>query len=227
MTEGCGAGKDSGTKKILILSVLGVVLLGAGLYGLGLVFNWVPAWYQNYQPIQPIPYSHKLHAGQYKMPCLYCHGSAEWNSFAEVPGLETCMNCHQAVKVDSPWIKQMAEAYKNNQPIKWVKVHVLPDFVRFNHRRHVSAGLQCQTCHGPIQEMEVVRQWAPLNMAWCVNCHRDNNYVQPSRQALAEKKAEMRGDGETPKLIQWMQETKVLAHPGVSNADVSCSTCHY
>ncbi len=228
MTEDSNAGcESSNTKKIVCISLAALVALCAGLYVCGLIFNIWPAWYQNYAPEQPIPYSHKLHAGDYKIPCLYCHGTAERSSHAEVPGLETCMNCHQAVKLDSPWIKQMAAAYAEKKPIKWVKVHVLPDFVRFNHRRHVAAGIECQSCHGPIQTMEKVYQWAPLNMGWCINCHRNNNYVQPHRVETADKVREMKGAAKPSKIEEMMANTKILAHPEYQNADISCSTCHY
>lgn len=220
MSEHGGAGGISG-KKILVASILGVVLISALTYGAGLIFNFVPSWYQNYAPEQPIPYSHKLHAGQYKIPCLYCHASAERAQHSEVPGLETCMNCHQAVKIDSPWIQQITEAYKANKPIAWVKVHVLPDFVRFNHKRHIAAGVECQTCHGPIQEMERVYQFAPLNMGWCIDCHRNNNYLQPHRIEWSEKTKQLKGNPEENLL------DKMLSHPDPHNADLSCSTCHY
>jgi hypothetical protein len=220
MTEHGGAGGISG-KKILLISVVGLILISAVTYAAGLVFNFVPAWYQNYAPEQPIPFQHKIHAGDYKIPCLYCHASAERAQHSEVPGLETCMNCHQAVKTDSPWIQKITEAYKANKPIEWVKVHVLPDFVRFNHKRHIAAGVECQTCHGPVQEMERVYQYAPLNMGWCVNCHRDNNYVQSHRVEWSKKTKELKGNPEESFLDQ------MLSHPDPHNADLSCSTCHY
>ena len=145
------------------------------------------AGYNNgYQPKQPIPFSHKLHAGDNKIPCLYCHTTADKSNHATVPALNVCMNCHRGVAVTSPWIKQLTEAYESGRSIEWKKVHMLPDFVRFNHRRHVnrvdqqtgeSKPISCQTCHGQIEEMEVIHQEASLSMGWCVNCHRkpENN----------------------------------------------------
>lgn len=204
------------SKVIIIGSVLVTVLT---LIGLHIAFG--PRWYQGYAPEQPIPYSHQLHAGQYKLPCVYCHGSAEKADFSAVPELQLCMNCHHAVKTDSPWIQKMTKAYKEGRAIKWVKVHVLPDFVYFNHRPHIAAGVECQTCHGPIETMTKVYQWAPLSMDWCVNCHRNNNYVQPYRANLLNKEAEIQGYA-NPDWIAW-----IGGHQQLQNADVSCSTCHH
>lgn len=202
-------------KRIILLSVFLAVAGGAGVY------LWtMPGYYQNYAPEQPIPFSHKIHAGKFQIPCLYCHGSAEYSEFAAVPGAETCMNCHSVVKVDSPWIKQLKEAYDSKKPIAWVKVHVLPDFVFFNHSRHVGAGIECQTCHGPVQEMDKVYQYAPLNMGWCVNCHRNDDYLTSSRHEWSRKSAELKGASEMPAAFD------MLKHPEVQNADLSCSTCH-
>jgi len=128
-----------------------------------------------YKPTQPIPFSHKLHAGKHHLPCQYCHSSARRSIAAGIPPLNTCMGCHKIVKTDSPYIKEITEHYKNNQPMKWVKVHDLPDFVRFSHKIHVNAGLACQQCHGPIQKMDVVEQVAPLQMGWCIGCHKERH----------------------------------------------------
>jgi hypothetical protein len=215
--------ESSKNLKILVLATVGIVVLGlaAVLSPLGVG----PTWYQNYGPVQPIPFSHKIHAGKFNIPCLYCHGAAEYAAHAEVPGVELCMNCHSVVKTDSPYIRQVKEAYDTNKPIKWVKVHVLPDFVKFNHKRHIAAGVQCETCHGPIQKMDKVYQFSGLHMGWCVNCHRNNNYVTPARVELSKKKNELQGPGSS--LAEKPFWIKALSHPDPSNADVSCSTCHY
>jgi hypothetical protein len=126
-----------------------------------------------YQPDQPIPFSHKLHAGERQIPCQYCHSSARRSITSGIPPLNTCMGCHRFVKTDSPHIKYVTDKYKKNEPIEWVKVHDLPDFVRFSHQIHVKgAGLTCQECHGAVEEMEKVEQIAPLQMGWCLDCHR-------------------------------------------------------
>lgn len=132
-----------------------------------------PGYNKGYRPLQPISYSHKLHAGDLKMDCKYCHFGAETSKKAGVPPLSVCMNCHKAVKTDSPEIKKLADYYAKGQPVPWIKVHNLPDYVNFDHSRHVGKGLACQTCHGQIQDMPEVYQYSNLSMGWCVNCHRD------------------------------------------------------
>ncbi len=134
-----------------------------------------------YKPEQPIPFSHKLHSGERKIPCEYCHSSARRSFSAGIPSSNTCMGCHKIVRTDKPAIKQITEAYDKNQPIEWVKVHDLPDFAKFPHKRHVQskeqggAGIQCQECHGKVEEMEVLEQGAPLQMGWCIGCHKERN----------------------------------------------------
>jgi hypothetical protein len=129
-----------------------------------------------YKPTQPIPFSHKLHAGDKNIPCQYCHSSARRSAAAGIPSLNTCMGCHRLVATDKPNIKIITEHWKNNEPMQWVKVDDLPDFVRFSHKIHVTgAKLQCQECHGPVQTMDVVDQEAPLQMGWCIGCHKQKN----------------------------------------------------
>lgn len=131
-----------------------------------------------YAPKQPIPYSHELHAGKYKIDCLYCHVNAEVSRHATVPSLNICMNCHLTVGQGDN-IQKIRDAYANNTPIEWTKVHMLPDFVHFNHKPHVRKGVACQTCHGPIEKMKVVKQQEDLSMGWCVNCHREPEHQAP------------------------------------------------
>jgi len=188
--------------KVLIglVAFFGIILAAAGGY-------WVfptPS-NQGYSPKQPIPYSHRLHAGVYRIDCRYCHGGAYESKHANIPSLNVCMNCHSVVKVDSPHIQKLQEYYREGKPIEWVRIHELPDHVRFDHKRHVTKGVQCQTCHGNIQEMDVVFQKEPLTMGWCLSCHRGQT---------------------TPKYIlkQTYPEEK---DPHGAVAPFSCSTCHY
>jgi hypothetical protein len=160
------------------------VLVTASLAALWLTSGPAQAWWMytpgdtvdnvGYKPEQPIPFSHKLHAGDRQIPCQYCHSSARRSITSGIPPLNTCMGCHKVTMTDRPNIKTITEHFNNNKPMEWVKVHDLPDFVRFSHKMHVtSGGLQCQDCHGPVQEMEVVEQVAPLQMGWCVQCHKE------------------------------------------------------
>ena len=129
---------------------------------------------------QPIAYSHKIHAGQLGMDCLYCHTNVDKSPVANLPNVETCMNCHKYVKrragqkADSPEIAKLAKYYDDKKTIPWVHVNWLPDHVGFNHKRHVLGGIRCQTCHGPVQEMTVEHRVVTLNMGFCVTCHKAN-----------------------------------------------------
>ncbi len=173
---------------------------------------------QGYQPIQPIHFSHKIHAGDNKIECKYCHSSARVSKHSGIPSLNVCMNCHMNIseyngETSAKYSKDFydgeiqklyeatgwdpaKQAYENEpKPVKWVRVHNLPDFVYFNHSQHVSvAGVECQKCHGEVQEMEIVEQFSPLTMGWCINCHRDtdvnlkgNAYYEKIHEQLKEK----------------------------------------
>ncbi|HVS73035.1 MAG TPA: cytochrome c3 family protein [Phycisphaerae bacterium] len=136
-----------------------------------------------YQPVQPVPYSHALHAGELGIDCRYCHNTVEKAGFAAIPPTETCMNCHKSIRTDSEALKPIRDSYKSGLPVKWVKIHDLPDYVYFNHSAHVNAGVSCVECHGNINHMEVVYQAKPLNMAWCLQCHRDPTaHIRPKDQ---------------------------------------------
>lgn len=130
---------------------------------------------KGYQPKQPIPFSHVLHAGKRGIDCQYCHSAARRSPTAGIPPSNTCMGCHKFVRTDKEPIKYLTKKYEKNEPIEWVKVHDLPDHVRFSHMPHVNSGLSCQECHGPVETMEEVYQYAPLQMGWCIGCHKEKN----------------------------------------------------
>jgi len=123
-------------------------------------------------PAQPINFSHELHAGKLGMNCLYCHYGAEKSPIANLPPVGTCMGCHKIAVADRPEVQKLAGFFERNEPVPWVEVYKLPAHVKFNHERHVKAGVQCTDCHGPVQKMPVMYQHAPMKMGWCVDCHR-------------------------------------------------------
>jgi hypothetical protein len=129
---------------------VGILALG------GLAWVFPTASNQDYAPEQPIPFSHKLHAGDYKMDCKYCHSGAERSRHSTIPSLNVCMNCHLVVRPDSPYVQQIQKAFRENKPIEWVRVHELPDYVYFSHKRHLSKGLVCENCHGDVKNMTKV-----------------------------------------------------------------------
>jgi hypothetical protein len=156
---------------------------------------------QGYQPVQPIHYSHRIHAGDNGIDCKYCHSSARVSKTSGIPSLNVCMNCHKSISEVAPetlaegveygvdynleiqklykaagWDEDQQEYTGDASPVKWIRIHNLPDFAYFNHSQHVTVGgIECQTCHGPVEEMEIMYQDAPLTMGWCINCHRETN----------------------------------------------------
>lgn len=130
---------------------------------------------RGFSPEQPIPFSHKIHAGDNKIPCQYCHSAVDESRHSTIPSMDTCMNCHAVVKTDSPLIKEVQEKYKKGEAFEWVRIHDLPDFVRFNHSRHIKKGVDCTVCHGNVADSDKIKQNETLNMGFCVSCHRENS----------------------------------------------------
>jgi hypothetical protein len=126
-----------------------------------------------YAPTQPVPYSHRLHAGQLGMDCRYCHANIERAAHAMIPPTQTCMGCHAIVKTDSARLSLVRASWDKNEAIEWVKVHKLPEHSFFDHSAHLAAGVGCSTCHGRIDQMDVVHIDQPISMGWCLECHRD------------------------------------------------------
>lgn len=191
--------------QFLVLVTVIFLLLGSAYFAYGYLMQ--VGVDQGYAPVQPIHFSHKIHAGDNNVDCKYCHSSARVSKTSGIPSLNVCMNCHKSIyeytgNPEGPSAEDLAAGHTNEfytgeikklykavgwdeenqsytgdtQPVEWVRIHQLPDFAYFNHSQHVSvAGVECQTCHGPIEEMEVVEQFAPLTMGWCINCHRETN----------------------------------------------------
>ncbi len=201
---------------IIIVTALVVALVAKtaidGLYSVGVQ--------QGYAPTQPIAYSHKLHAGTLEIECQYCHTGVEIGKSANIPSPNICMNCHthvqnvQGAEGVSPEIQKIYDAVDNNTPIEWVRVHNLPDLAYFNHSQHVKVGgIECQTCHGPIQEMEVVGQHSALTMGWCIDCHRQTEIATE-------------GNAYYDKLVQIHVDSKdALKVKDIGGLE--CAKCHY
>ncbi|MFQ5876440.1 MAG: cytochrome c3 family protein [Acidobacteriota bacterium] len=124
---------------------------------------------------QPIAFSHRTHAGDHDIPCLYCHRYAERSPVAGVPAVNICMGCHEIIGADSPEVQELTGFWERQAPIEWIKIHDLPDFVRFTHKRHARAGVGCEECHGPVPTMERIQAVGELTMGWCLECHRDRD----------------------------------------------------
>jgi len=190
--------------------ILVVILFKAGfdqVYAIGIQ--------QGYAPTQPIPFSHKLHAGMYEIDCNYCHTGVNRGKSATIPSVNICLNCHNAIKTQSPYMQKLYAAVENNEPIKWVRVHNLPDLAYFNHAQHVKVGgIECTKCHGNVQEMEVIEQHSTLTMGWCINCHRET-VVKAEGNAYYDKLLAMHN--------KQSKEPMKVANIG----GLECSKCHY
>ncbi len=195
---------------------------------------------KGYAPVQPIHYSHKIHAGDNQIDCNFCHSSARKSKTAGIPSLNVCMNCHKNISevaedtATEEYSKEfydgeIAKLYKavgwdsenqvytgKTEPVKWVRIHNLPDFVYFNHSQHVTvAGVACQTCHGEVQTMEVAEQFAPLTMGWCINCHKETNVNLANNEYYAKIHEELSKKYGVEKLT--------IAEMG----GLECGKCHY
>lgn len=171
-----------------------------------------------YRPTQPIPYSHKLHAGDLGLDCRYCHSQVEISPAANIPSVQTCMNCHRIIGQDNKKLLPLRESWASGKPIQWVRVHKLPDYVYFNHSAHLRAGLGCADCHGNVAEMEKVMQVKPLSMAWCLDCHRNpDSHIRPISEITNMKwKA---GSDHSAWVAQFKKERKIAPRD-------ECSACH-
>lgn len=206
------------TNKLPIQLAVGVVVLVVGI----ILFFWYygsPKYTDvGYRPVQPIPYSHKLHAGDAGIDCRYCHTNVEKSAVANIPPTETCMNCHTVIKKDSPNIAPVKKSWETGKPIKWVRVHMLPNYAYFDHSAHVTAGVGCESCHGNVAEMEVVEQAEPLSMSWCLDCHRN---PVPNLRPLDE----VTTMGYQPPSNQMEYARRIIQERNI-NPPTDCSGCH-
>jgi mono/diheme cytochrome c family protein len=220
----------------LFLALIGIYLLFGTLFSVGID--------QGYQPIQPIAFSHKIHSGENKIDCQYCHSSAKHSKHSGIPSVNVCMNCHMAIaevaegteiewngqvygkeRLDGEiakvydaagWDPEAMEYSGKEKPVKWIRIHNLPDFVYYNHAQHVKvAGLKCQQCHGPVQEMDEMYQYSPLTMGWCINCHRETNVDLKGNEYYAKIHEEL--------ATKYGVEKVTIAQLG----GLECGKCHY
>lgn len=171
-----------------------------------------------YRPIQPVPYSHKLHAGDLGLDCRYCHTQVEAAAHANVPSIQTCMNCHSIIGTDNEKLLPVRESWASGKPVQWIRVHKLPDYVYFNHSAHLRVGVGCIECHGNVADMEKVMQVQPLNMGWCLNCHRNpDKHLRPVEEITDMKWKP--GLDQVRFVAQFKKEKNI-------NPPTNCSACH-
>ena len=193
-----------------------------------------------YQPSQPIPFSHKIHVDQIGLDCRYCHSFVDVSNQSNVPSPSTCWNCHQHVQQESPKLQPLRDRFNPKhpdfgKPIRWVRVHKVPDYVQFNHSAHVNRGISCKSCHGRVDQMEVIAQDQPLSMSWCLDCHKAPElHLRP-----LEKVYDMKFDAE--EFLKTHPTTDARGKPLVTREDlglmlkeqwkveprITCATCHH
>ncbi len=167
---------------------------------------------------QPVPFSHDHHTAGMGIDCRYCHTSAETSAYAGIPPTSTCMNCHTQIWANAEILEPVRASFRENEPIRWQRIHDLPDFVYFNHSIHLARGVSCFTCHGNVTEMPLVYQDQSLQMEWCLDCHRNpEKYVRPREEIFnADYK---------PSEPQAVIGARLVKEYGIETLD-SCSTCH-
>jgi len=206
------------TNKIPVYLAIGVVILAVAVVFLFWYYGSPKYLEVGYQPRQPVPYSHKLHAGDLGLDCRYCHTSVENSPAANVPPTQTCMNCHELIKPESGQLEAIRRSWKEGVPVRWTRVHMLPDYAFFNHSAHVNAGVGCESCHGNVAQMEVVEQEKPLSMQWCLDCHRNPElHIRPMDEVTTM--------GWQPRDNQLEYASKIIEKRNI-NAPTDCSGCH-
>ena len=200
-------------------SIIILVLLVAGLLGPLMALassSWVTGIDVARQ--QPLQFSHERHVASNGIDCRYCHTSVEASAFAGIPPTKTCMNCHSQIWSTSPYLEPVRASFQSGMPLRWTRVHDLPDFAYFDHSAHVNKGVGCSTCHGRVDLMPLVRQEASLQMEWCLDCHRNpERYVRPRSEVF-------RMDY-TPPLNQADLGSKLVEEYKIRRL-TDCSTCH-
>jgi cytochrome c2 len=226
--------------QFLVLVSAIFLLLGSAYFAYGALMS--VGIDQGYAPIQPIHYSHRIHAGSAQIDCKYCHSSARESKHSGIPSLNVCMNCHKSIAEVAPetyqegmdehgvdYNKEIQKLYAatgwsedeqaftgEEQPVRWVRIHNLPDLAYFNHAQHVTAGnIACQTCHGPVEEMEIMYQYSPLTMGWCINCHRETN-------------VDLKGNGYYEEIHKELSEKRGGRQLTIADlGGLECGKCHY
>ena len=173
------------TNRLPLIALVGGLVTGACVVA-GVTYYFTPKYSRvGYQPIQPVSFSHEVHAGQLGMDCRYCHNGVEKSWFSNIPAAETCMRCHTSVLKDDPRLQPIRDAFENDKPIKWVQIHKTPDYVYFNHAVHVNRGVSCVKCHGRVDQMDEVKHAKSLSMAFCLDCHRSpHEQVRPQSEVF-------------------------------------------
>lgn len=195
--------------------------LAGGVFAILFIWYYFSPEYTDvgYAPEQPVQYSHRLHAGQLGLDCQYCHTNVKDAAHSNVPATQTCMNCHSQIRTESVKLLPVRESFATGESIEWIKVHKLPDYARFSHAVHTNNGVGCESCHGRIDQMEVVFQVEPLSMSWCLECHRNpEQFLRPNSEVTT------MGYTYPDDFVQ--QNLQRIEAEGIQ-PPTNCSACHY
>ncbi|MCF7687217.1 MAG: cytochrome c family protein [Cephaloticoccus sp.] len=207
--------------KLPLQIVIYLFVLG-GIATAGVSYYMTPSYTRvGYAPVQPVPFSHAIHAGQLGLDCRYCHIGVDQGPVSTVPSAQTCMNCHNQIKTDSPLLTAVRESYETGKPVPWVKIHQVPDYVYFNHSAHINRGVSCVECHGRIDEMDTVAHAKPLSMGFCLDCHRNPEKVVRPLDKVTDL-AWQHPDG----VDGQMRDGAKFVHDWNIKPPQSCSGCH-
>jgi len=206
---------------------IGVMLaLIGGVVTAGVTYYCTPKYTRvGYQPVQPVPFSHATHAGQLGLDCRYCHSTVEKSWFSSIPGSSTCMNCHNQILKDDPRLALVRESAATGKPIPWVQIHIVPDYVYFNHSVHVARGISCVECHGRVDQMTEVAQDKSFSMSFCLDCHRQPAaFIRPANK-VTDLGWQWSTNADTAALMQETNGVKMVRDWRVESLQ-SCSACH-
>jgi len=216
------------TNLILLKAIFALSIVG-GLATAGVWYYFTPKYSRvGYQPVQPVAFDHKLHVSQLGMDCRYCHSYVEISGHSNFPTTQTCMNCHRDIQKNNPKLQPVRDSWATGQPIEWVKIHNVPDYAYFNHSAHVNRGVSCFSCHGKVNEMNVVWQDKSQSMGWCLQCHRNpQEYVRPVAANDPGATSPVFNLDWTPPAGKTQAEIgKKLVHDWKINPPKDCAGCH-
>jgi hypothetical protein len=213
------------TNQLPLMILIGLALVGGVVTAAVTVYCTPKNLRVGYEPIQPVPFSHAIHAGQLGIDCRYCHGGVEKSWVANIPAASTCMNCHSQVLKDDPRLAVVRESAATGKTIPWVQVHITPDYVYFNHSVHVTRGISCVECHGRVDQMDEVYHAKPFSMSFCLDCHRDPAaHIRPTDK-VTDLGWTWSTNGVEAAHLQTVEGKKLVEHMRVESLQ-SCSACH-
>ena len=216
------------SSNLLPIKIVICALVLGGAVTAGVTYYFTPKYTRvGYQPVQPVPFSHNIHAGQLGMDCRYCHSFVEVAAHSNVPTTQVCMNCHGQIQKDNPKLAAVRESWATGRPIEWIQIHKTPDYVYFNHAAHVNRGVSCVSCHGRVDKMDVVYHAKTLSMEFCLDCHRASEMaLRPLDQITNLGWQPEAAKGESPTEAQKRVGLELKDKWHINPPDKNCAGCH-